>query len=371
MTVGSSDVRRLVRARDGKVIAGVAAGLGEYFHVDPLWFRLGFVLSVFAGGIGLIAYGVLWLLMPKDATATPTSVQRRAEAFAGSFSGTPAWIGFALIIVGALVFLSSVTHWHGAVFWGVALIVAGIALFNRRETIEEAPAPQTALVEQAAVVAPTTGETATVEVAPLSPPARRTRSSLGWITIGAALVALGVAALLDVGGAVHVRLVQFLAVPLAVLGIGLLAGAWWGRARWLVVPALVLTPFVIAASFVHVPFEGGSGNVTFLPTAAAEIRPAYHLVAGQMVIDLRSTKLGTSPVTIHATAVAGHVLVYVPQGAAVNVRGRAGGGEVKLFGRTYDGFDVDVQRSFAPASATSPTVDLDLEAAFGQVEVEA
>ena len=370
MTVGSSDVRRLVRARDGKVIAGVAAGLGEYFHIDPLWFRLGFVLSVFAGGIGLIAYGVLWVLMPKDATATPTSLQRRADAFAGSFSGTPTWIGFALIVVGALVFLSSVTHWHGAVFWGIALIVAGIALFNRREAIEEPPS-QAALVEPAALVAPATGETAPVEPATVFAPVRRTRSSLGWITIGAALVALGVAALLDVGGAVHVRLVQFLAVPLAVLGIGLLAGAWWGRARWLVVPALVLTPFVIAASFVHVPFEGGSGNVTFLPTSAAQIRPEYHLVAGQMVIDLRSTKLGSAPVTIHATAVAGHVLVYVPQGASVNVRGRAGGGEVKLFGHTYDGFDVDVQRSFAPASATSPTVDLDLEAAFGQVEVEA
>src|SRR5947199_1137028 len=61
MTMGAGEVRRAVRRQDGRVVAGVAAGLGDYFRVDPLWFRLGFVMLAFLGGAGVIAYGVLWL----------------------------------------------------------------------------------------------------------------------------------------------------------------------------------------------------------------------------------------------------------------------------------------------------------------------
>ncbi|TMK80266.1 MAG: PspC domain-containing protein, partial [Actinobacteria bacterium] len=44
--------RRLVRIRNNRMIAGVAAGLGEYFNVDPIVFRLGFVAAAFIGGLG-------------------------------------------------------------------------------------------------------------------------------------------------------------------------------------------------------------------------------------------------------------------------------------------------------------------------------
>ena len=58
-TKNSPKRRRLVRLVDHKVIAGVAAGLGDYFDLDPVLFRIGFVVLAFAGGAGLIAY-VLW-----------------------------------------------------------------------------------------------------------------------------------------------------------------------------------------------------------------------------------------------------------------------------------------------------------------------
>jgi predicted membrane protein len=75
-------------------------------------------------------------------------------------------------------------------------------------------------------------------------------------------------------------------------------------------------------------------------------------------------------VRLRATAVAGRIIVRVPPGAAVAVHGRVGGGEVDLFGRSYDGLNVDVRRTFAPATPRSPSVVLDLEASFGKVEVE-
>src|SRR5438874_2728433 len=111
MTMGTEEVRRAVRRQDGKVIAGVAGGLGDYFRVDPLWFRLGFVAFTFLAGAGVIAYGVLWLLMPRNAAAGPTSLHRRVEALASSFRGTPSWIGAALVILGGVVLLSSAMHW--------------------------------------------------------------------------------------------------------------------------------------------------------------------------------------------------------------------------------------------------------------------
>ena len=363
MTMGTQEVRRLVRHRDGKVIAGVAAGLGDYFRVDPIWFRLGFIIAAFLGGAGVVVYGVLWLLMPKDANAAPSNLQRRAEAFASSFRGTPSWVGIALVFLGGALVVSSFAHWHPAIFWGVGLILAGVAVFNRHEAQERRNESPPAVEPTPATALPAT-ETITVE----QPRAarRRERSGLGWLTIGAAMIGVGVASILDVANVVGITLVQYLAIPLTILGIGMVVGAFYGRARWLFAPALLLTPFVLAASLIHVPFKGGSGDFTYRPATVAAVRSQYHLAAGQLTIDLRALKL-TAPLSIRATAAIGHVLVYVPQGSRLDIRGRAGGGEVDLFGLKYDGLYVDVRRSYGPAEGQ--VLSLDLEASLGQVEV--
>lgn len=54
-----------LRRQDG-VIAGVCGGLGEFFGIRPLWFRLLFVLLALPGGVpGLLLYLVLWLVIPR------------------------------------------------------------------------------------------------------------------------------------------------------------------------------------------------------------------------------------------------------------------------------------------------------------------
>ena len=58
--------RRLMRSGDDRMIAGVAGGLGDYFDIDPVIFRIGFGVSVFFGGLGLIAYLALALLVPSS-----------------------------------------------------------------------------------------------------------------------------------------------------------------------------------------------------------------------------------------------------------------------------------------------------------------
>ncbi len=64
-----SKVKKLYRDIDRKYIGGVCAGLEHYLGLDALWIRLIFLLlAVFAGGFGLIAYIILWILVPEAAT---------------------------------------------------------------------------------------------------------------------------------------------------------------------------------------------------------------------------------------------------------------------------------------------------------------
>ncbi len=56
--------KKLVRSQD-QMVAGVAAGVAEYFDIDPTIVRLLFVVLTLAGGPGLILYLVLWLIMPQ------------------------------------------------------------------------------------------------------------------------------------------------------------------------------------------------------------------------------------------------------------------------------------------------------------------
>ena len=67
--------KRIYRSTSDKVIGGVCGGLGEYFGIDPTWVRVLFVLSLFAEGVGLLAYLIGWIVIPKEpefaATATP------------------------------------------------------------------------------------------------------------------------------------------------------------------------------------------------------------------------------------------------------------------------------------------------------------
>ena len=57
--------KQLFRSKTNCKIAGVCGGLGEFFDIDPIFFRAIFMVSAFFGGLGLIVYIVLWILMPE------------------------------------------------------------------------------------------------------------------------------------------------------------------------------------------------------------------------------------------------------------------------------------------------------------------
>ena len=61
--------RRLYRDPENSVIGGVCGGLSAYFGVDPVIFRLLFVVFFFAGGASILVYAILWIVLPKAETA--------------------------------------------------------------------------------------------------------------------------------------------------------------------------------------------------------------------------------------------------------------------------------------------------------------
>ena len=66
----------LVRPRDGRVFAGVIAGLGRRFGIDPWPARLLFVLVLLVlPGCQLLVYPILWILMPRETSPGAPYIQ--------------------------------------------------------------------------------------------------------------------------------------------------------------------------------------------------------------------------------------------------------------------------------------------------------
>jgi phage shock protein C len=62
----NSTRKTLRRSRDNRVLLGICGGLGEFFGINPIWFRLGFIIAAIPGGLpGILLYLLLWLIIPK------------------------------------------------------------------------------------------------------------------------------------------------------------------------------------------------------------------------------------------------------------------------------------------------------------------
>ena len=130
---------RLVRVERGRVLGGVAAGIGDSLGADPTLVRLVFALLAFAGGAGIVLYAAGWLLLPLEGAAEPTR-RRRAFGFAGlvvaaslaasglGLSDSIVWPA-ALVAFGIAVYRSSGLGFGLPPLLGAVLAIAGVAVF--------------------------------------------------------------------------------------------------------------------------------------------------------------------------------------------------------------------------------------------------
>ncbi len=67
--------KRLERKLKGRWIAGVCAGVADYFGIDPVIVRVGFIVATIVWGVGAVAYLAAWVLVPEE--GEPTSIVER------------------------------------------------------------------------------------------------------------------------------------------------------------------------------------------------------------------------------------------------------------------------------------------------------
>ncbi len=125
--------RRLYRSRKNRVFKGVAGGIGEYFGIDPVLVRLAFLLTFAMGGVGVFAYILGWVLLPKRPKGQAVPVTPRTNGLEVLHNRSlGVWI---LIAIGAAFFLDQFNlNLAGDRLWPLLLIGGGlIVLMRRRE----------------------------------------------------------------------------------------------------------------------------------------------------------------------------------------------------------------------------------------------
>jgi phage shock protein PspC (stress-responsive transcriptional regulator) len=406
---GPGGVRRLTRRTDNRIIAGVASGIADYLGIQPWLVRIAFVVLVPFGGLGALAYLIAWLLVPVagSSESLASGVLHRPP------SGLRSYLGVALILLAVVILASAFSD--PQVIWAVALIAFGIFLFrqddprppDRRPPSGGGPGPDPATTTATLPPGPPAAAAVTT-TDPLGPPAAgqdtatlpddlpawsppppsdpaaawgappprrpRRRPFLGPLTFAVALIVTGLTLVLDNLNVLDLTVGQHLAVFLTVLGGGLLVGTWWGRAWGLIPVGLLAVPLVAVTALAgSVPVQGGVADRMFQPTAVAQVRDAYRLAGGELVLDLSKVDFEPGAPPIEASVAGGRMLVVVPDEVAAEVRGRVGIGVLDLFGHQDVGAQVDstvtepaLQK---PAKGAAPTVRLDLMAGYGVIEV--
>src|SRR5437868_15290061 len=117
---GAPPRRQLQRSRSDRVVAGVCGGLGDYFDVDPVIFRIAFVVLAFVGGAGFLLYPAAWLLLPEEGHRRSIGehwVQRGKHGH---------WLAIALIAIGALILAGQLSDHRGGIGFAVIAIVIGV-----------------------------------------------------------------------------------------------------------------------------------------------------------------------------------------------------------------------------------------------------
>ena len=338
---------------------------------------MAFLVLLMAGGVAVFLYAAGWLLIPNEGETGSI-----AQDWSGSRSARR-WVGVVLIGLAAVVLVAETRLVRGELVIALVLLGIGILLYRGDLSPQEQPSPETGPVPPAApsqtVEEPAVG-TPSSSPGGQAPAPPRDRSYLGRVTVGLALISMGVLGLLDgmvPGFEPGVR--PYLALLVGVVGVGLVVGSWFGRTGSLVVLSIALVPVVSFVTFVdavsgevEVEFttSGFSDDSYHRPTDVYEIPDAFRLGLGSLVVDLREIDFMGRTVDTEAEVGIGELTVYLPEDVAAEVKGRVGVGVIRtsdLRGSTArQGIGIATDYSL---DGPNGTIVLDARMGLGQVEV--
>lgn len=363
--------KRLTRSRSDRVVAGVAGGLARYFDVDPVLFRIGFVVITLMGGSGLLLYLAGWLLIPEE--DEEESVGQRWVHDTDTLKVV--LVVAAIVLLIPWVFVSAFAGFGEVDGIAIPLLILGGAVVWMSRDRDSSDRHRGPLVDETQPASPTTTSAAPATPTtpspppPAAPPPREPRRprgpSITRLILSILLVAAGVAALLDQSGAMHIDVMPFLAFGLVVVGAGLAVGWRWGRTRGLIPIGVLLTVVLSVGAASDGVFDAGVGEERHRPLTLAELDDEYRLGIGELVLDLRSLPPFRATHEIEVRVGIGQATVMLPPDVGYDVEASAGIGSVTLLGQEDNGFGAEAT---ATGSGTGLLV-IDARSGIGEVTV--
>jgi phage shock protein PspC (stress-responsive transcriptional regulator) len=314
--------RRWARS-DDRIVLGVAGGLGRALAIEPLLVRIAFVVLGLFSGVGILLYVAALLLLADSSTSPPPSTARRILG------------GVAILIAAQWLFSGNAQLPDAGWVVAIGLLGAAVALWRGRAPAEVRSAPPVLDVQPDAD-GTSIGDRWNTLTAQRRERPRPPRSPLGLLTVGAATVIGALVWLL--GGSADDRGALAFGAATVALGAGLLIGAFAGRARWLIVPALATATAAVGAaalSFAGVGLDHHSGDRTEYVGADGTVAPVYRTGMGSFELYLADYSRDAST---EVDVAVGDLTVVVPDDAHVQIDARVGVGSIDALGSTRNGY---------------------------------
>jgi phage shock protein PspC (stress-responsive transcriptional regulator) len=382
---------RLVRPVEGRMLAGVAKGVADNFGIAEWIPRAFFVVTAFFGGFGLVLYAAGWAFIRSEDES-----ESAAERFFSGASTSRSWIGIGLLVIAGIIVLANFTILSSEVVWAAALLVVGLLLYlgylpgGSRETDDELAESKEGVQRMTSADtttketdkapsgdSPAGGSTRPPTPAPPPPPTPpdlppakpRESSILGRLTIGVMLLGMGVLALLDnvAGIPIDADPRHYLALAVTILGVGLLVGSFVGRARWLILVAVILVPTMLFSPAFEYDWSDRNFDLDATPLTFAEVEESYAIDIGEMVIDLRELPWSGEEVSIEAAVDAGNLRIYIPEDVGIVGEASVDVGRVSEPGRSTGGLG-DPTLTW-DTSGEAGTVLLDAHVDVGNIDI--
>ncbi len=423
-------------------VAGVAAGIGYRYGVDPVLIRIAFVVSTIFGGAGIVLYLAGWLLL--NQAGDPSSA---AESLFGKGRSSESQTKTIVLVVALAISVSTIgpvgMGLGGSGLISALLMLGGYWLLHQRQPLPpplatgdygsaasvtgypgadypvgqynpaaNAYSPYTRLPDSYVPDPPTPQPDPTVTqeniethptirltkpeadsapsdpfnslsmppswdplgvapfawdlpepAGPVATPVRieRTRSRLTSVVIGLAILAAAGTGAMAALGADWLTPGRIGAVALAVVGLGLVIGAFLRRGYGLLMVTGPLIGFVVLASMIGpIDFDRTTmGEHSWKPTTLADLQADYEVALGSGKLDLTSLDL-TKDATVKIDAQLGNIEVLLPANMNVRKQSTIFAGETTGIPDGLDG---------GGDGTSGPVLTLDIDSRFASVEV--
>jgi phage shock protein PspC (stress-responsive transcriptional regulator) len=399
------------------LVAGVAAGIARSYGIDVTWVRIGLaVATIFGNGLGIVAYLIAWISMPAatdaevaaagwSAARAERSGARLADRLDAAWQGRGAafWLGALLVALGGLALTGTLASGLGfrlpSASFGdltvpLVLVLVGVLIWRSSRSsgpvvaagLGERIGARFATFEQEVEAFGVKAEAFERGFESREAARRATEGprQLGPLTFGLAMVAFGVLWLLSNLDALDITLTQALAAALLVTGVGLLVGAFAGRARGIVWLGLLITPFLLASiALARLPvplsdlrvIEVGDEITMVRPVDADEVGEPLVFGVGQVVVDLRG--LDAAALTDRARTEVdvelgiGDLVLLLPTDVRIELDVELGIGRLNLDGTRSSGLGIErtLWLPITTGSDLGPLLVIDVAQGIGRMEV--